>query len=420
MRKKAKGVKVTLRFRILESGKETLYLDFYPAVTDPATGKPTRREYLGMYVFPLKKKNGELLTNNDGNHKYNDSDSETIRLAEIMRNNRQNELDKAEIYTENESEMLKAKERSKGDFIAYFKQMAVEKNASNQDNWTSALLHLKAYLKKTDNNETIRFCDITLQWCEGFKNYLLTTSSNRSKIKTNEKTSSTESQKTIGANQVETKLANNTAAAYFIKFKIALKTSFKYGYLSKDINADLKSIKEVETHREFLTLDELKSLVDKPCTDEVLKRAGLFSALTGLRHSDILKMKWGEIIDNAGTYTLKYTIQKTSKYEELPISAEAVQLCGQRQDPNKLVFDGLVYSAYANKALAQWLGAAGIIRNVTFHCFRHTFATLQLASGTQITTIQKMLGHKKLETTMVYAKTLEEAKREASGKIKIF
>ncbi len=419
MRKKAKGVKVTLRFRMLESGKETLYLDFYPAIKDPATGSPTRREYLGMYATPLKKLNGQLLTTKDGTHKYNETDSETIRLAEIIRNNRQNELDKAEIYTENEAEMLKAKERSKGDFIAYFKQMAIEKNAANQDNWTSALLHLKAYLQKTDKSDSIRFCDITLQWCEGFKNYLLTTTSNRSRIKIDEKTTSPESQKTITGKQTETKLANNTAAAYFVKFKIALKTAYRYGYLPKDINADLKSIKEVETRREFLTLDELKSLVDTPCTDEVLKRAGLFSALTGLRHSDILKMKWGEIIDNVGIYTLKYTTQKTSKYEELPISSEAVQLCGERQDPDRLVFAGLVYSAYANKALAQWLGAAGITRNVTFHCFRHTFATLQLASGTQITTIQKMLGHKKLETTMVYAKTLEEAKREAADKIKI-
>ena len=84
------------------------------------------------------------------------------------------------------------------------------------------------------------------------------------------------------------------------------------------------------------------------------------------------------------------------------------------------MFYGLKYSAYANKALAQWIGASGITRNITFHCFRHTYATLQLASGTQITTIQQMLGHKKIETTMIYAKTLEEAKRETVDKIKIF
>jgi len=150
-----------------------------------------------------------------------------------------------------------------------------------------------------------------------------------------------------------------------------LKSAYKYGYLPKNINEDLKGIKEKETHREFLSLDELKRLVETPCTNPVLKRAALFSALTGLRHSDIRKMKWGEIEEKDGIFTLKYTIQKTNKYDELPISGQAMQLCGERRNPDELVFDGLVYSAYANKALAQWLGAAGITRDVTFHTVRH-------------------------------------------------
>ena len=82
-------------------------------------------------------------------------------------------------------------------------------------------------------------------------------------------------------------------------------------------------------------------------------------------------MKWGEIEEKDGIFTLKYTIQKTNKYDELPISGQAMQLCGERRNPDELVFDGLVYSAYANKALAQWLGAAGITRDVTFHTVRH-------------------------------------------------
>lgn len=398
-RKRTKAVKITLRFRMLDTGKETLYLDYYPPIVDPETKKLSRREYLGMYVYPLKNRKGEYITNKDGKYKYNSSDEETIRLAEIIRSNRQNELDKANIYTDAESEILKAKERSKGDFIEYFQQIANEKSKSNHDSWISALNHLKVYTKITEQSESIRFCDITLQWCEGFKNHILTAKSSRS-------------------NKMQ--LSNNTAAAYFIKFKVVLKTAHKYGYLPKDINSDLKAIKEVETRREFLTLDELRSLVDAPCSSDVLKRAALFSALTGLRHSDIRKMQWKEITEIDGKYTLHYTIQKTNTYQSLPISKEAMKLCGDRQAPDKLVFEGLVYSAYANKALAQWLGVAGITRNITFHCFRHTFATLQLASGTQITTIQKMLGHNKLETTMVYAKTLEEAKREAADKIKIF
>jgi len=396
--RKERATTVTLRFRRLDTGKESLYLDFYPPITDIETGKPSRREYLGMLVIPLKNRQGELLKDKNEKNRYSQTDMETIRIAEMICNNRQNELNKANIYTDAEAEILKAKERSKGDFIKYFKQLADDKNESNRCSWISVFKHLVAYTQKTDNRDFIRFCDVTLQWCEGFKDYLLKT-------------------KRIGSDKMQ--LSTNTAAMYLIKFKIALKSAFRYGYLPKNINADLKSIKEVETQRDFLTLDELKKLVVTPCTNDVLKRSALFSALTGLRHSDIIKTKWSEINDSDGKFTLRYKIKKTLMYHELPIGEEAMQFCGKRQEPETLVFEGLKYSAYENKALAQWIGLAGITRNITFHCFRHTFATLQLASDTQITTIQKMLGHKKIETTMVYAKTLEEAKREAANKIKI-
>lgn len=396
--RKAKATKVTLRFRMLTTGKETLYLDYYPGIPNPKTGETMRREYLGMYVVPLKKRTGELQTNKDGSHKYNEEDAETIRLAEIIRANRQNELSKAEIYTEAEAELLKAKERSKGDFIAYFRDCAKDKKESNYNNWMSALKHLQDYTKKSDNTTIKRFCDIDLLWCERFRDYLLNVRTHRS-------------DKVV--------LSNNTAAAYFLKFKIALKSAYKYGYLPKNINEDLKGIKEKETHREFLSLDELKRLVETPCTNPVLKRAALFSALTGLRHSDIRKMKWGEIEEKDGIFTLKYTIQKTNKYDELPISGQAMQLCGERRNPDELVFDGLVYSAYANKALAQWLGAAGITRDVTFHVSRHSYAVIQISLGTDIYTVSKMLTHKNVSTTQIYADLVNSKKRETANKISL-
>ncbi|OAV75961.1 hypothetical protein Barb7_00378 [Bacteroidales bacterium Barb7] len=137
--RKLKTTKVTLRFRMLDTGRETLYLDYYPAVYNSQTGKETRREYLGMYAVPLKNRKGELHTNRDGIHKYNEADRETIRLADIIKANRQNELSKAEIYTDQEAELLKAKERGKGDFIAYFRDMAKDKKDSNYSSWQSAL-----------------------------------------------------------------------------------------------------------------------------------------------------------------------------------------------------------------------------------------------------------------------------------------
>ena len=69
--------------------------------------------------------------------------------------------------------------------------------------------------------------------------------------------------------------------------------------------------------------------------------------------------------------------------------------------------------------LKRWIEAAGITRHITFHCFRHTYATLQLAGGTDIYTVSKMLGHTNVRTTQIYAKVVDEKKEEAAKVIKI-
>ena len=55
----------------------------------------------------------------------------------------------------------------------------------------------------------------------------------------------------------------------------------------------------------------------------------------------------------------------------------------------------------------------------TFHCFRHTYATLQLSKGTDLYTVSKMLGHKKVTTTQIYTKVVDEKKEQAADVIKI-
>lgn len=115
---------------------------------------------------------------------------------------------------------------------------------------------------------------------------------------------------------------------------------------------------------------------------------------------------------------------KPKSVEVLPISEQAYSFTKGTENPKDMpqdenVFDGLKYSAYHNKFLFQWIGAAGITKNITFHCFRHTYATLQLFNGTDIYTVSKMLGHKDLKTTQVYAKIVDEAKRTAANKIKL-
>ena len=62
---------------------------------------------------------------------------------------------------------------------------------------------------------------------------------------------------------------------------------------------------------------------------------------------------------------------------------------------------------------------AGISKTITFHCARHTYATLQLSLGTDIYTVSKLLGHRELKTTQIYAKIIDEKKQEAANRIKL-
>lgn len=377
------AIKVKLRQKSISGNRQSLYLDFYPAIPHPETGEQTRREFLGLYLFD-KVKNPI-----DKHH-----NKETIQLAEQIRQKRENHLNKPEIYTGYEKEQLRIKEKGEQNFVEYFKALTDKRKASNHDNWVSAYNYLEAFTKGN-----LKFADLNEKFCTDFKEYLLTTKSNKS-------------------NKVT--LAQNSAVSYFNKLKAALKQAYKDGYLQSDLNTKIEPVRQAETRRNFLTLEELNNLVRTECNNPLLKRAALFSALTGLRFSDIKNLVWGELeyVDGNG-YFIKFKQQKTKGIETMPISDQAYSLLGEPKEPADNVFEGLIYSAYVNKHLYQWIGAAGITKSITFHCFRHTFATLQLSKGTDIYTVSKMLGHRELKTTQVYAKIIDQTKREAADKIQL-
>ena len=91
---------------------------------------------------------------------------------------------------------------------------------------------------------------------------------------------------------------------------------------------------------------------------------------------------------------------------------------GTNGETSAKVCDELISSDYQNKLLYQWIGTTGITTDITFHYIRHTYYALQLYNGTDITTIFKTLVHKDLKTKQIYAKILNEAKRQTTDKIK--
>jgi integrase len=379
------GIKVTLRKKKISKGRLSLYLDFYPAIENIYTGQMTRREFLGQYIWQSPKTPSERANNKD-----------TIEIAEDIRHKRQNILNKPEVYNEFEKRLLHQKRMSEVCTIQYFEKLALKRNGTNVHNWQSAFLYYKDFLQ----GDSLSFEQLNESICEDFKEYLLNTPSRKSEKQT---------------------LSINSAKSYFDKFKVILKQAYKDGHLQVDLNARLDCIKEEETHREFLDQKELNQLASMRCAIPVVKNAGLFSALTGLRFSDIQQLKWKEVIHIDGQgYYIRFKQQKTGGAEMMPISDDTYNYLGNPGDPDDDVFAGLdYYDCSQNPHFKMWLNDAGITKKFTFHCFRHTFAVLQLMSGTDIYTVSKMLGHRSVKTTMIYAKVVDEMKRSASEKIKI-
>ncbi len=166
-----------------------------------------------------------------------------------------------------------------------------------------------------------------------------------------------------------------------------------------------------------MTIDELKAIVKAECRYDVLKRAFIFSCLTGLRWSDINNLKWSEVQSTNEGWRITFHQQKTKGLQYLDISEQARGYLGEQGNPDERVFIGLKYSSYMNVELSKWMMRAGITKDITFHCARHTFAVLQLTLGTEIYTLSKLLGHSELKTTQIYAKIVDEKKREAVNKI---
>ncbi|PRZ20712.1 tyrosine-type recombinase/integrase [Flavobacterium granuli] len=376
-----KNINVTLRKRTLPSGRITLYLDFFPPIYNTKARKFSRREYLSLFLVPKPKSAIEKALN-----------SENLYKAEIICANRFNEVNKPQIYNPFEMEQLRLKEIGEKSFLQYIKLVAEQKTGNNGNIWTYAIIHFENFLK----NEDILIQDIDVTVIEDFREYLLKAKCIRKKGKF---------------------IAQNTALTYFNKIKATLRKAYKKGLLQTDVNAAIESIKEQESQRNFLTMEEAVRLFKTPCKKEIVKRISLFSLLTGMRYSDISKLTWEEVqYSKSEGYYIRFKQQKTDRPVTLPISQEAFELLGEKEAQIKRVFYNLK-KWDVDRLLPIWVKDASIEKHITFHCFRHTYATLQMAAGTDIFTVSKMLGHKNIKTTQIYTKIIDEKKRETINKI---
>lgn len=216
-------------------------------------------------------------------------------------------------------------------------------------------------------------------------------------------------------------LMHSTVETYMNSLGAILNKAVREKYLLENPMKHVSRLRAEEPILEYLTIPELQVLSKTPIMGEAgfggqIKRGFLFACQTALRWSDIRALTWGDILpDSGGLFQIRMRQQKTRQPVYIPLSKEAMKIIDDGQDvhPHTQKVFGIDSKTDSNQYLTRWGKAAGIQTNVHFHLSRHTAATLFLINGVPVEVVQKILGHKRIEQTLRYAKITDDLKRKA-------
>lgn len=173
------------------------------------------------------------------------------------------------------------------------------------------------------------------------------------------------------------------------------------------IDRNEKPKRKPKSMRQYLTIEELRRLAATDCGSPMTKCAFMLACYTGLRISDIKQVTWAMIEQKQ----IRLRMQKTSGEIVIPLTEKALAWVPEERT------DDMVFHLPSNQAvnidIKRWVKRAGIEKPITFHCSRHTFATLLISSNVDIYTVSKLLGHSKVTTTAIYAKITDSKRNEA-------
>jgi site-specific recombinase XerD len=314
--------------------------------------------------------------------------SETLSLY-LTKNKQQNKetlIEAEKILTKKQYELATSPHniipefKKKINFLEYY----IKECRSHKDNrWQSNLKYLKRF-----GNSTITVNQINEKWINDYKEFLLS------------------------------HLHANSADQYLDTINLILKKASREKIISENPFQYINKIKKVEPQRIYLSFDEVQLLANTPCQNEEVKKMFLFSCFSGLRYCDVVNLKWGDINNDR----IEYRQQKTSSPEYLPLTDNVKRIIGLTNENKILKMPNLNVFIVPTRTLTwliinKWVKKAGINKKVSFHTARHTFATLALTSGGDLYTVSKLLGHKTIATTQIYAKIIDEKKKETIDKL---
>jgi integrase len=303
---------------------------------------------------------------------YPDDSKETKKEKERIVDRIKSQL---EIELGNSKNGLVSRQLQKANFIEYFEKQMTKKTQQTKVAWDNTLKHIIKF-----HGKKISFENVTMTWLENFLTYL--------------------------KNQ---ELSNNSIDVYFKKVNATLNQAVKEKIIIENPIRYIEKPKKEETEILFLTKEELQKVINTDFFDNEAKNAFILSCYTGLRVSDIKNLKWKHINNNK----IQLVQTKTKNAVYIPLNQNALNLLEKQKHNMESVFNLSEHESSINRTVKKLIKLTEINKKIHFHCARHTFATLLVSSGVNIFTISKLMGHKDIKSTLVYAKVIDEEKEKA-------
>lgn len=355
---------VRLRSKPLKDGSESLYLDIY-------WNGIRQYEFLKLYLIPETTKEAKA------------RNKETLAIATTLKSERIVALQRGEYNFSTADTKIKLL-----DYIEQERQGYINRGSTSYaQNLGSLYSHLKAFAGPNK-----KLASVDKRFIQNFIDYL-----DRCGIR------------------------GSSSSVILARLGNILNRAVRSGLIDKNPAAmlDKEDRPRLDVReREYLSIDELRQLEAAAIANPryaVVANAFLFACFTGLRYSDISRLCRRHIVESPdGGYEIHLRQQKTQSRIVVPLSENAMRfLPSGRHTAFDKVFKRLNSNAQMNVKLKKLVEAAGICKPISFHCARHTYATMLLTYGADLYTVSKLLGHSNIATTQIYAKLVDQKRREA-------
>lgn len=374
---------IKVRTKKLSNGNSSIYLDFYEK------GKRWY-EFLNLYLVP------EV----DAVSKKQNQNAKDKAIATMA---------KRQLHIEKEPEIIEGRKDTSPIFMEWLGEylLDIQNNSDYSKGYfktTRTMVNIiKAYLKHSRRSNMV-MSKIDKNMVKGYLDYVVNIYQN---------TKSSNNPKPLSP---KTQLLHQTGFTTMLNYAVRkgiIKANPFYEIDKRD------TIKKTKSVRDYLTVEELNALSTAKTDSQNTKQCFMFSSFTGLRHSDISKLTWGDIRrTDSGEAIYLPMMQKTKKFIVIPLNAKAKEWLPKRGEAkdSDLVFKVPVISN-VDRALKHMAKNAGINKNISYHTSRHTFATMLLTAGADIYTVSKLLGHTNVKTTQIYGDIVMTKRADAVSRV---